>query len=63
MYVKCLCFIMVDRDLLPEGSGMKDKGQYVFELLVFLELSVVTIPHHTAGYRTWRSSSFLLLLH
>jgi len=54
---------MVDRGLLPEVSGMKDKGQYVFELLVFLELSVVTIPHHTAGYRTWRSSSFLLLLH
>ena len=52
MYVKCLCFIMVDRDLLPEGSGMKDRGQYVSELLVFLELSVVTIPYHTAGYRT-----------
>jgi len=40
---------------------MKDKGKYVSELLVFLELSVVTIPYHTAGYRTWQSSSFLLL--
>jgi hypothetical protein len=29
MYVKCLHFIMVDRGLLTEGSGMKNKGQYV----------------------------------
>lgn len=61
MYVKCLCFIMVDRGLLSEGSGMKYKGQYVSYLFVFLKLSAVTITYHTAGYRTWQSSSFLLL--
>jgi hypothetical protein len=43
MYVKCLCFIMVDGGLLTKGSGINEKGQYVSDLLVFLELSVVTM--------------------
>jgi hypothetical protein len=52
MCVQCLCFIMLDRGLLTEESGMNNKGQYMSGLSVFLELPVVT-----KNYR-WNTISY-----